>query len=350
MNRATVLSNLSGRTAWVIAAALIAVMLLAVGGCGDDDQEADDGATAAVLPRNAFGLLPDDAREFVVIDVEQALTGDAPSDFEDQFDDRWSEPLLESGVDIDDVSAMVVWDAEGSELVIVWGEMDFDDVRDELDDAGLEEDEYRGFELWDGGRGRWSSAAVLESGGYLVLESGRGERVEDVLRGLSRESGLIGHEDESLVTELLEDVGLGWYTRVEIGEGCGGLGVRRCEGVVWSSSEGERNTVSSVWGYAFRDERSADAALDDVEDLFEEIDGYDLEDVVVEGRLVVARGEIDEDEWIADAWSWVLLAAREAAETDASPSGRIAFASDRDGNWGDIRDARGRFWRDEADR
>ena len=317
MNRVTASSRVSGRATWAIVASLI-VVLLAVGGCGDDDreQQGDGGTSAAELPRDAFGLLPNDAQEFAVIDVAQVLAGDAPSDFRDRFEDRWSDPLLESGVEIDDVSVMVMWDVEGSDLVIVQGDMDFNEVREELDAAGFEEDEYRGFELWEGGRTSLaSSVALMEDGGYVVLGSGTGEMAKDVLRRLSRGSGLVGHADESVVGELLAGVSVGWYVRVEVGEECGGIEVHRCEGVIWTTGVSEGYDVASAWGYLFRDERSAGAAVEELEDLFKEADAYEVEDVVADGRMVVARGSIDEDEWGSDAWRWVSAAVRETTAT-----------------------------------
>ena len=57
----------------------------------------------------------------------------------------------------------------------------------------------------------------------------------------------------------------------------------------------------------------------------------------------------DQQGWVVEQ-AWVSVAASSAAPAPSPASGRIAFASHRDGNYGDIRDERGRGGRDPSDR
>ena len=296
MNRSSVVRDACGRVGWYRWGVVLVLVMFALGGCGGGPS----------LPDEAIGLVPDDWEEMVVIDVQRVLAGDAPPEYRDEFEGQWGDRVADVGVPVEEVSTIVVASMRnGSEVMIMRGSFDFEAVRGELGDAGMDEEEYRGFELWEGGQIPWSSSvAVLENGGYLVAGLGAAGTPSEVLRGLSRESGLIGYDDDSYVDDLVRRAGDGWVVVVSSAEDCGGVAVRRCEAVAWSTDTGNEYEMAVTWAYRFGDERSAGSAVDDLREMFERLDRLVVEDVSVDGSYVVAAGTIDEDDWAVAASSW----------------------------------------------
>ena len=147
----------------LLATVALAALVLSATACGQEDQSGnrvprpvEDGVD---VPRRAVGLLPTGATQFSVIDVEEVLGGDAPSEYGDQLEDQWSDALRDIGVRLDDVSTMVVATVDDDDLIILQGGFDFEDVRDELSDSGFEENDYRDFELWEDGEYRYCGSA-----------------------------------------------------------------------------------------------------------------------------------------------------------------------------------------------
>ncbi len=314
---------------WPIAIAALLVVTFAISGCGQGADEGDRAQEVAELqeteetfavPNEIIGLAPSDWPEYQVIDVGRILSGDAPPDYRDEFEETWGDTLLHVDVTIDEVS-MIVWTREERAiLTILQGEFDYEAVRDALSVAGLIEDDYRGFELWeDGLAGTYHAAALIEDQGYIVLGSGSEGSARDVLRGLSRGAGLVGYEDNSDVTSVMRRVGTGWYTRIWIGEDCLEVDLRRCQAAAWSTMRGGQYEVDVTWSFMFRDERSAASAQNDIEERLEGADDLMVEDISTDGRFVLATGSLGEDDWYPDVWGLV-------AE-DFRPSQRLAVAA-----------------------
>ena len=222
MNRSSVVRDACGRVGWYRWGVVLVLVMFALGGC--------DGGPS--LPDEAIGLVPDDWEEMVVIDVQRVLAGDTPPEYRDEFEGQWGDRVADVGVPVEEVSTIVVASMRnGSEVMIMRGSFDFEAVRGELGDAGMDEEEYRGFELWEGGQIPWSSSvAVLENGGYLVAGLGAAGTPSEVLRGLSQESGLIGYDDDSYVDDLVKRAGDGWVVVVSSAEESRFGGVRRSPG------------------------------------------------------------------------------------------------------------------------
>ncbi len=248
------------------------------------------------LPGGPLGLVPDDASWVQVVDVERLLTGDAPGDSADDFEDEWEDRLDDIGVSLDDLKTLVQAQGDDGTVLVFGGDLDFEQIRDELDDARYDDDDYQGYEIWDDGDLWVEAAALLDGRGEVVI--GSTDAVEDVLKALSRSSGSLLQDDDNDLRRVLERVGQGWL--VFALEGCQGAGVRGCEAVGASVSEGsESYLVETTFAYLFRNERTAESELEDLEDyLDDELSrDVDIEEVKTDGEFVIVTVSVDEDDW-----------------------------------------------------
>ena len=206
------------------------------------------------LPGGPLGLVPDDASWVQVVDVERFLDGDAPDDSGDDFEDEWEDRLDDIGVSLDDLDTLVQAQGDDGTVLVFGGDLDFEQIRDELDDGRYDDDDYQGYEVWDDGDLWVEAAALLDGRGEMVV--GSTDAVEGVLKALSRGSGSLLQDDDNDLRRALERAGQGW---VVFGlEGCQGAGVRGCEAVGAAVSEGsESYLVETTFAYLFRNERTA---------------------------------------------------------------------------------------------
>ena len=296
------------------------VVITVVAACGQSGSGGTEGPGDIDIPDRAIGLFPADWVEYRILDVGRILDENGAA-HADEFEDSWGNRLDEGGILIDDVDILA--EATGQEaehVMVLQGDIDFEAVRDELFDSGMEEGEYRGFELWEGDEYPLASEVVLiEDGGFVLLGGGD---ARTVLRGLSREVGLLEYEDGSGVHELLNSVGDGWHVQVWTGGDCLNAGLQRCEGVAWSVTPAGRGDYAEItWAFAFRDERSADMELEDVEEVFDDIDALDVDGLEQDGRLIVVTGILEDHDWRQDgrAWASVNFAGSAAAALPTPP-------------------------------
>ena len=156
----------------------ILTLVLVTMSCGQDGVEGPDDMD---VPDRAVGLLPADWVEFSMFDVARILDSDEAA-FADEFEDSWGDALDEGGILIEEVDILAMATAEGSEHVtLLQGSFDLEAIRDQLSDSGMEEGDYRGFELWEGGGFPLASeVAIIEYGGFVLLSGGH---ARTVLRG-----------------------------------------------------------------------------------------------------------------------------------------------------------------------
>ena len=248
------------------------------------------------LPSGPLGLVPDDASWLRVVDVERFLAGDAPDDSADDFGDEWEDRLDDIGVSLDDLDTLVQAQGDDGTVLVFGGDLDFEQIRDELDDARYDDDDYQGYEVWDDGNLWVEAAALLDGRGEVVI--GSTDAVEDVLKALSRGSGSLLQDDDNDLRRVLERVGQGWL--VFALEGCQGAGVRGCEAVGAAVSEGsESYLVETTFAYLFRNERTAESELEDLEDYLDDefSRDVDIEEVKTDGVFVIVTVSVDEDDW-----------------------------------------------------
>ncbi len=159
------------------------------------------------LPGGPLGLVPAAAFWVQVVDVERLLAGDAPDDEADDFEDEWEDRLYDLGVSLDDLDTLVQAQGDDGTVLVFDGDLDFEQIRNELDDAGYDDDDYRGYVVWDDGDLWVEAAALLDGRGEVVI--GSTDAVEGMLKALSRSSGSLLQDDDNDLRRALERAGQG---------------------------------------------------------------------------------------------------------------------------------------------
>ncbi len=174
--------------------------------------------------------------------------------------------------------------------MIIKGELGFDHIRGNLEEQDYEDDEYRGFELWSGGSQRNASSIVLLEGDGIVI-AGTDDYVRGIVRNLSRGESASEGEHDSTVRAL--DRARDSWVKFAITECSPEL--RGCEVVVVAYSAGGRYEVRMQQIAMFRDEHSAEAHVDDIDDYADatELDDYSIR---VDGEFFVVECTMDEED------------------------------------------------------
>ncbi len=277
---------------------VIVVVLLTTGVFGGGGGGASGGS-------DILAYVPGDAGGVVIADNRAVLNGNVPEDLVEYWEDDESGGALDGfpdsyddlDIDDDDVASFAfVFDEDGNDsLAIVQGDFEFDVIREDLEDgADCEDDDYRGFELWecpDGG-----AVALFEKDGYLVFAAEqRQDDLEQLLTDKSRSPEKLADADDSDIKEILSRTDGGWLQFAFIQEDCV---IERCEGLAIAVGESnDSDAIPASYAVMFSSERAAAAAEGDVEidDFLEEFfAGFDLEldigEVRAEGEFVVGSG------------------------------------------------------------
>ena len=282
-----------------LVAASLAALLVACGG-GDPEPDATtkvDVATATATPTanptvaagvagpgsDVLGLALESAGRLEIYDVVAISGSDVPRSLRNEFEDSWEGRLDEVGIDLYDLETLV--SSGDDEPFIVSGQIDFETVRGALDDAGYADDEYRGYELWEG---RSGAVAMFESDGMAVV--GASEMVRDILQAVSRDRGLLSTATDSDLKRALERVGSGYVVVASVG--CGwyrDLGGCLANARRLSAAQGAG--MSAYEALSFTSERRAQAGVEDVE---EQVDvTWDMVEVQAEGEFVTVEATLD---------------------------------------------------------
>lgn len=277
---------------------IIVVVLLTTGVFGGGGGGASGGS-------DLLAYVPGDAGAVAIADNRAVLNGNVPEDLIEYWEDDESGGPLDDfpdsyddlDIDDDDVATFAfVFDEDGNDsLAIVQGDFAFDIVREDLEDgADCEDDDYRGFELWecpDGG-----AVALFEKDGYLVFAAeGRQDDLEQLLTDKSRSPEKLADADGNDIKEILSRTDGGWLQFAFIQEDCI---IERCEGLAIAVGESEdSDAIPASYAVMFSSERAAAAAEGDVEidDFLEEFfAGFDFDldigEVKAEGEFLVGTG------------------------------------------------------------
>ena len=237
-------------------------------------------------PTSILDLAPDDAEVVTRMDLARILENDLLADeMFDEDDWEWLEDDL--GVEIEDLSEMVVAVWSGDDILLMAGNFDLEYIREELEDADGEENSYRGYELWEDPNG--SAGALLD--GYIVF-SETTRPVENVLKNLYNEAGSLKRADEdNEMKQILDKVGAGYVVLATTGDDI--CRVERCEGYGWAVTDVDESDEEATVEIAllFRNERGAERAADDYDEVadFLEREGLDIEDTEADGNFVVGE-------------------------------------------------------------
>ena len=271
---------LNGRQSLICIAAVLCGLAVAVmAGCG--------GSSAA----DPLDMLLDDTVGVFAYDMGAIAAGEAGDTIADTFEDYWDSSFGSIGILMNEAESLTVGGRAQDIYAIMKGEFDFEYVRDELDDQDYDDDDYRGFELWTGGpRREVSSVALIEDAG-VVLAGDHGA-VEDVLRNLARElTARDGAMQDTL--RAMGRAGDGWVV-IGVSE----CPLRGCEAFAYSIAAGDRFEYQFTEAVLFRNERTAESQLDEVEDKAEEGErGTIFESVTLDGEFVIVVRLVDEDDF-----------------------------------------------------
>ena len=281
---------------------IVVVILLATGMFGGGGGASGGGDWLAYVPSDAAGV--------GIADNRAISDGDVPEDFADYWedeDDGASERTYDF-VDVDEddliVHATVVDDNFDGTLDILQGNFDFDIIREELEDGrDCEDDDYRGFELWECPGQEYPAVALFEKDKYVVLAAQRQSDLEDILTYKSRTPEKLANADDSDIKRLLGQTD-GWLQWAILGDACP---IDRCQGVAIALGEsGDSADMPASYALLFNSERAATAAEGNIEidDLLEgwfALFALDLGigEVKAQGEFVVGSGTaefVDPDE------------------------------------------------------
>ena len=132
----------------------------------------------------------------------------------------------------------------------------------------------------------------------LRIRVGDEDAVKAVLRTMARDYGyLLNDESSELAKVLLRHKG-GWW--VHAVDRCEFPDVNGCRAVAYAPSKGDDPFLVFVtYSLAFRNDRSAEPELDDVEDAFDDLvpREVDVEAVVAHGEFIDLTLSLDEDDY-----------------------------------------------------
>ena len=246
------------------------------------------------------GAYPAEAEDVTVYDFEQIRREEAPRALRDDVESYVTEyGLEEMGVLRNEVTTLVIAFGEDWYLLAVEGGIDFEHVTDQLENGDYDYDQYRGFELWEGGAWPYESVALLEDRGRMVI--GDTEAVKSVLRMLDRGSGSLLDDADSDLGRALKRAGEGWVSLAQ--EQCPGYDIRGCRALGVSLRRGDDDFLVEITvAVLFRNERTAESEMDDLESQIEEDSSFefDIDDVHLDGDFVIVTGSSDEDDLFED--------------------------------------------------
>ncbi len=286
---------IGGTGGGVVLAVVVVVALFLSGVLG--------GGSGASGGDNVLGYIPADAGGVLIGDNAAVLRGDVPEDFFEYLEESGedSEGLFGAyeALDIDDDDVALVAFAlnrNGDDILeIVQGSFDFDVIREELEDGlDCEDDDYRGFELWECSGQEFAAVALFEKDEFVVFAR-RQDDLEDVLTYKSRTPEKLADVADSDIKRILDQTEGGWLQVAYILNDCV---INRCEGIAFALGESDDSeSIPASYAVMFSSERAAESAEDDIaiDDLLEGMfAGFalnlDIEEVGAEEEFVVGNG------------------------------------------------------------
>ncbi len=241
-------------------------------------------------PEGPAELVPDGARELVLVDVSESALS------------RTDLPIgLEGGVstleNYGDVRQQAAMSLASGQVTVTSGDFDFEDIRRFLQEGGYIEAAYRGYDFWESANGSEASA-LLKEDGFLI--SGDFEAVIDVLRDLNRDSGLLWNDDEGELNQVMNLAGDGLVTLVtSAGRDCRLADNTGCRAVAWAFTRREerRTVIEGTAALLFRDASAAASAAPLIEQAINANELMALTEIVNTGATITVRADIDRDDF-----------------------------------------------------
>jgi hypothetical protein len=253
---------------------LVIAVVIASSGCIGGGNSAKDMAK----------MVPEDASTFGHSDV-QTMRDD--KDLEAIYE-KMTERLYaldELGLDIDDINHMAVVSGEEGdyELSILKGNFDLEDVRDELDDADFDEDEYKGIEIWKRASRLGGDFAFAISGDTLI--AGNKDSVKDCIKVMKGSEKSV-YDDNEDFRDVIDRLPRGISTVVNIP-----YKNALAAGIVWMKEDKDTFKMKGVAKFDDEDE-AADEKSDTKREMKEKGEWFDVE-AKQSGKFLESTAKID---------------------------------------------------------
>jgi hypothetical protein len=267
------------KLAAIVSLLLIAVVVASLGCLGGGGSAKD---MAKITPEGTSYLIHYDL---------QTLRDDKDIDGAyESIEKNWPEKLEKYGLDVDDTNYMsagggMSYIARAGGITILGGKFDLEDVRDELDDAEFDKDDYKGVELWTG-----EDEAVAISGDKVLY--GDKDNVKDCIKVMKGDQQSVYDDDEDF-REVIDKLPGGIMMLVTTRGFSSEFGGAVANGFVLMKEDDDTLKMKGVM--KFDDEDDAEDAKSDLKrDLKEEWDDVDVE---LKGKFLEYTGKKDIDEW-----------------------------------------------------
>ena len=264
----------------VVLVAIVAVgAFLALGG---------NGGSSAGGPLLKF--LPDEDGLLIVIDVQELLFGPMAEAYEEilEVEDFFPpDDELSNLFNREDFTTFGVYGTqEEDEVALIHGDLDFEGWRDELDKDGVDQDTYRGYEIW---KDSTVAIALLEDEKLVMM--GEEATIKMMLNNRYRGGDSLEDSENSDLRVVLDSMQGTVLTYANSSDG--GCGVSRCKAFGAGITGYDHNTDKVEYEYVlvFSSERAAESAADEYDEISDFMEGanslsLNLVDAESDGALV----------------------------------------------------------------
>ena len=258
------------KIAAIVGVLVIAVVIASLGCIGDGGSAKD---IAKITPEGTGYLTH--------YDLQKIRNDKDIDDVYESIEENWPNELEKYGLDIDDTNYI----AAAGGITILMGKFDLEDVRDELDDADFDKDEYKGVEFWTGEYNK----AVAIKGDKLIM--GNDKQVKSCIKVMKGDRTSM-YDDNEDVRDVINKLPGGIMTIVVTS------GLSEFDGAVangYKCSKEDDDTLKMKGVMKFDDEDDAEDAKSDFKrDLKKE---WDDVDVGLKGNFLEYTGKMDIDDW-----------------------------------------------------
>ncbi len=268
--------------------ALAVILLLsatvAAAGCGNGDDHIQISEDVAAMMK----MMPRGTDAFGYFDVE-ALRSDNDLAVIYQGLGEWETAVRTLGIPPEDFSAMAT---DVDDTVVFKGDFDLDEIRDVLDDGGMDDDEYLGVEIWEeSGVG----VALVSETSIIFQTSGDIEDCVDAMKG--KRASVYDDED---IAEGLSGLPAGLFL---VYGGAGNLDFFEddydgLEATAVSVAKKDSDALEVMFVFQFEDEDAADDAFEEVEaDVTADPDRVDADSIKIkrDGRYIEVSADAPMD-------------------------------------------------------
>ena len=273
-------------------ALLLLVIVAATTGCGLTGDKLPS-------PDSALDLVPSDTDGVFRLDLPAIAENPDLQENSHEFTVDWlinldleAEEALIGSIEVDLTQAEgIFYLISDTDIGLLKGDLQFDDLREDLEDANYEETAYRGYEVWTSAR--WNYA-LLEDDGYLVYSSTL-SAVEGVLKDLYRGQGSLAAEEDAELERILNKLGDAPAVMALTGDHCPD---RRCQGfgVAFTGTDTQAEKMTADIVVLYSSDRAAERAAadyDNIASFLEMTFGLDVADTTSEGDFVVGEATYD---------------------------------------------------------